>query len=147
MAEHATEHGHEHGGSDEHHHGRYHPHVVPLWLLVVVFAALLVLTFITVEVTRFEWGMWDLAVALLIAAVKSSLVVLYFMHLRWDSPFNSVVVVAAFLFLALFLWFAIIDTGQYAGSKQPTAEREGLAPMLTPAEPAEAAEDEGGAES
>ncbi|MEX0742273.1 MAG: cytochrome C oxidase subunit IV family protein [Phycisphaeraceae bacterium] len=124
MADHATT---EHSTSgEEHHHGRYHPHVVPLPMLAGVFAALLALTVITVAVTLVDLGGLNLPVALLIAAVKASLVALYFMHLRWDSPFNAVALIAAFLFLALFLWFAIVDTDQYAPQMMPITEREGL---------------------
>lgn len=124
MTEHAVEHGASEAGG--HHHGRYQPHVVPLWLLAAVFGALLVLTWITVAVAQVDMGALTLPIALLVAAVKASLVMLYFMHLRWDSPFNSVVLVVAFLFLAVFLWIAIIDSGAYAEHMERTVDREGL---------------------
>src|SRR5580698_10376385 len=48
-------------------------------------------------------------VALLIATIKASLVALFFMHLRWEKPVNSIIAVAGFLFLGIFLMFDLID--------------------------------------
>lgn len=94
---------------DHHHEG---PHVVPIWLLAAVLAILLILTVATVLVTLVDLGPANIFVALGIAVIKTALVVLYFMHLRWDSLFNSVVMLAALLFIAIFLAFAMIDTAQ-----------------------------------
>src|SRR3954452_5722994 len=77
-------------------HGGMHPHVVPPWLLLSVFGALLLLTFATVGVTYFVFGRTvNVWVALGIAVAKAALVALFFMHLRWDSPFNGLVCMAA----------------------------------------------------
>lgn len=89
------------------------PHVVPGWLLLAVFAALMLLTVVTVAVTWLDLGAWNLAAAMGIAAVKASLVALYFMHLRWDSPFYALLLVAALAFLALFLGFTLLDAVAY----------------------------------
>src|SRR5690349_18980948 len=77
-----------------------HVHVVPPKILLTVFAALLVLTFLTVAVTWVDFGRTaNVWIALTIAAIKSALVALYFMHLRWDSKFNSVILIAALFFV------------------------------------------------
>ena len=55
----------------------------------------MVLTVATVGVTYVDMGRFNLVVALGVAAVKASLVGLYFMHLRYDSPFNGFVLVVA----------------------------------------------------
>jgi cytochrome c oxidase subunit IV len=60
--------------------------------------ALLILTAITV-----------IAAALTIATIKASLVVLFFMHLRWDKPVNAIIAVAGFLFLGIFIMFCLLD--------------------------------------
>ena len=97
----------------DHHPGRV-GHIVPLWLLVAVGAALTVLTIVTVAVRGIDLGYnANLFVAMFIATIKGALVVLYFMHLRWDRPFNALVFIAALVFLALFLSFAMLDTGAY----------------------------------
>lgn len=85
-------------------------HVMPLWLLAAVWGALLVFTVITVAVTKFDFGGMNLWIAMAIATVKASLVALYFMHLRYDRPFNAVVLISALLFVTLFVGLALTDT-------------------------------------
>jgi cytochrome c oxidase subunit 4 len=103
----------------EHVHGRV-GHIVPLWILLAVGAALTVLTILTVSVTEFDLGYnGNLFVAMFIATVKGSLVVLYFMHLRWDRPFNALVFVSALAFMALFLALAMMDSDQYQDQLVP----------------------------
>ena len=89
-------------------------HVVPLWLLVVVFIALLIGTLLTVAVTQYDLGpRGNLALALSIAFVKASLVVLYFMHLRWDRPVNAIVFICALFFVAIFCAATLFDSAYY----------------------------------
>jgi cytochrome c oxidase subunit 4 len=97
--------------ADEHHGGV--GHVVPFKILFAVFAALTCLTLITVAASYVDFGEFNLIVALAIAVIKASLVVLFFMHLRWDRPFNAIVFVGCLIFVAIFLGFALIDTTQY----------------------------------
>ena len=99
---------HAHGAA---HHGP--GHVVSLRLLVGILAVLLALTFVTVAVTWFDLGRMNLVIALGIAVIKASLVLLYFMHLRWDRPFNAVVLIGALLLVALFIGLALMDSFQY----------------------------------
>jgi cytochrome c oxidase subunit 4 len=101
---------------DEHaqHEAPHGPgHVVPLGLLFAVLAALLALTFATVAVTWLDLGRLNLGIALGIAVVKASLVLLYFMHLRWDRPFHAVVLVSSLLFVALFIGLSLLDSFEY----------------------------------
>jgi cytochrome c oxidase subunit 4 len=97
------------------HASEYHVgHIVPLRLLILVGLVLTVLTVITVSVTDFDFGYrTNLMVALSIATVKGSLVALYFMHLRWDRPFNAIIFVVSMVLLALFLGLAMLDTSEY----------------------------------
>ena len=96
-----------------------HAHISPMWQLVLIFAALLALTVLTVSVTRFDLGNLNIMVALLIAAVKGMLVVLYFMHLRYESSFNGLIFCTALLFVALMIGFILIDTKQYSPALEP----------------------------
>lgn len=100
-----------------------HPyyHVVPMKLLVGVFAALLVLTFVTVAVTHFNFGQYNIVVAMGVAVLKAALVALFFMHLRWDNPFNGIVLIAAIVFVTLFISIAMIDSTEYKPNYQPPA--------------------------
>jgi cytochrome c oxidase subunit 4 len=90
-----------------------HVHVVPPKLLLTVYAILLVLTVITVKVTDFEMGNFNVWVALLVALIKASVVALYFMHLRWDSPFNAIILIAALFFVTIFIGVAVLDSREY----------------------------------
>ena len=85
-------------------------HVVPLWLLAAVFGALLVLTGLTVAVAHVDLGNLNLYLALAIAAVKASLVVLFFMHLFWDRPFNAMIFIGCLLFVSLFIGITLTDS-------------------------------------
>ena len=117
-----------HDPADTQPHDAFHDtfgHVVPLRLLAGIFAGLVVLTFITVGVTYVDFGSnINLFVAIGIAVVKASLVGLYFMHLRWDSPFNSLVLVMSLAFVALIICFTLMDSFSYS---QNLKERPGPA--------------------
>ena len=84
-------------------------HVVPVWLLAAVFTGLLLLTGLTVAVAQVDLGNLNLYLALGIAAAKASLVVLFFMHLFWDRPFNSMVFIGCLLFVSLFIGITLTD--------------------------------------
>jgi len=88
-------------------------HVVPLRVLLGVFAALVVLTYLTVKVAQVDLGAWNLFGALVIASIKAALVALYFMHLRYDSAFYSFLFVTGLAFLVMFLGFTLIDAVAY----------------------------------
>ena len=88
-------------------------HVVPLAVLLSVFVALMILTVVTVSATWFDWGGWNLWIAMGIATVKAALVALFFMHLRYDHPFHGLIFVTALLFLGLFLSLTMLDTLEY----------------------------------
>ena len=96
--------------------GEAHPevgHVVPVKYLVGAGAALLFLTVVTVATHYVDMGEANLPVALAIAMVKATIVALIFMHLRWDRPFNLLVLVGSALFVMLMLAFAGMDVHQY----------------------------------
>jgi cytochrome c oxidase subunit IV len=88
-------------------------HAVPLPVLVAVFALLLLMTGLTVAATWLNLGSWNLIIAMGIATFKAALVVLYFMHLRYDNSFNAIVFIAAIVFMALFIGLTLLDTFQY----------------------------------
>lgn len=100
-------------------------HVVPLRLLVGVLALLLLLTVATVAVTLVDLGSMNIVAALAIAVVKAALVLLYFMHLRWDRPFHALVIISALAFVMLFVALALLDSAQYQADLIP-----GYAPQI-----------------
>ena len=103
----------------EHGHGHVHlGHVLPTKVLVGVFGSLLFLTVVTVLAAQVDFGSksLNLAIALLIATVKASLVVLYFMHIRYDRLFHGIMIVSGLLAAALFVGFTLVDRSQYEDS-------------------------------
>lgn len=92
----------------------YHAHVVSMPVLIGTFVALLVLTWATVAAWTIDLGpAFNIGLALFIALIKASLVGLYFMHLRYDSVFNSIILIAALLFVMIFIAISLIDTADY----------------------------------
>jgi len=99
---------------DDHdpHHGL--SHVATVKVLVATGGTLLVLTLVTVLATKVDFGAnINLAIAMAIAVLKATLVVLFFMHLRYDRLFHSVVFVGAILAASLFVGFTLMDSDQY----------------------------------
>ncbi|MGD2115160.1 MAG: cytochrome C oxidase subunit IV family protein [Acidobacteriota bacterium] len=76
---------------------------------ILVFAALMVLTALTVYVAYFDFGAWNSVVAMAIAAVKASMVVLIFMHVRHSSPLTKLVVVGALLWMVFMVSLTLGD--------------------------------------
>ncbi len=85
-------------------------HVVPLWLLAAVFGTLLLLTGATVAAAQIDLGNLNLYLALAIAGAKATLVILFFMHLFWDRPFNAMIFVGCLLFVSLFIGIVLTDS-------------------------------------
>ena len=84
-------------------------HVVPKKLYILVFAALIGLTGLTTGVAFINLGKWNAVAALAIAVCKASLVVLFFMHLRWSSNLLRIVVASSLLWLAILIGLTISD--------------------------------------
>ena len=97
-------------------------HVVDLRVLLGVFAALMVLTAITVAVSYFDFGALNLLVAMGVATVKATLVALYFMHLRYDSLLNAIFFVVGIAFLGLFMAITMLDSVEYQPGRQQWQE-------------------------
>jgi cytochrome c oxidase subunit 4 len=92
-------------------HGDHH--VLPLWLLIGTWVVLMILTVLTVTASQYDLGAFDLPVAMGIATVKATLVLMIFMHLGFDKPFHSLLIFSSFLFVFLFISFLLMDRGQY----------------------------------
>lgn len=89
------------------HHHNDNPHELdhdplPAKVYVGVLASLGLLTFITVWIAQFDFGVWTVPIAMLIATTKASLVIMYFMNLKQDGGMNAVAFFAGFFFLVIF---------------------------------------------
>lgn len=75
----------------------------------VVWILLLCFTVTTVWVAYHNFGIFNIVVAMGIASVKAALVILYFMHLKYDNRTNQVVFISAFFFLFIFIALTLSD--------------------------------------
>lgn len=107
--------GHNSHGHDSHGHGHdgEFSHPMPIWMLLSVFVALLVLTVLTVYQSTFSLGNIEVWMSLAIATVKAGLVIAFFMHLLWDKPLNAIIILSSLVFVALFLGFTMMDAQGY----------------------------------
>ena len=109
-----------HGTAHASAHASGHPlvgHLVPISTLLATASILLVLTIITVVVRYIDIGEFNIWVAIGIAVIKAALVATFFMHLRWDRPFNVLVFVGCCVFVILMMAFCVLDTGQYRSTQ------------------------------
>jgi len=87
-----------------------HPHEpVPYRTFILIWGALLVLTVITVAVSRVHLGALNVWVALSVASVKSSLVIFFFMHLRQESKLFKIGLLTMLVILAIFIGMTFLD--------------------------------------
>jgi len=101
-----------HHADHDDHHGI--SHVASVKVLLGTGGALMFLTIVTVLATKVDFGSGpNLAIAMLIALIKATLVVLFFMHLKYDKIFHTVIFMSAVLAAALFVGFTMMDSGQY----------------------------------
>jgi cytochrome c oxidase subunit 4 len=105
------------------HDGQVHPHIVSPGLLLGVYGILVLATIATVAVTLKDFGPFNIWLALGIAVFKAALVILYFMHLRWDSLFNGIILISALAFVMVFIGVALMDTSEYKMNNQPPGTR------------------------
>lgn len=96
-------------------------HSVPLRIYYLVFATLLLLTLITVEVAFWNFGILSFHIALGIATTKALLVILYFMHVRYSSGLTGLFVGAGFIFFGIMLSFILLDLLSRTWQLQPDA--------------------------
>jgi len=100
--------------ADDHHDDHGLSHVASVKVLTATGGTLLMLTIVTVLATKVDFGAnINLAIAMAIAVVKATLVILFFMHLKYDRLFHSVVFTGAILAASLFVGFTLMDSNQY----------------------------------
>ena len=134
MSQPATDH-------DSHDHDHGLGHVASKKVLFGTWGTLMVLTVVTVAASKVHFGTAEinLVVAMVIAIVKATLVCLFFMHLKYDKLFHTVVFVSAILLATLFVTFALMDSNQYQTDvywqqpdHQPTSDVDKAFPSMNP---------------
>ena len=84
-------------------------HIVPPKVYVGIFLSLMVLTAATVAAAYVNLGPVNIVIALAIASVKATLVVLYFMHARYSPMRTQLVIICAVFWLAIMLALTLSD--------------------------------------
>jgi len=104
----------DHSTHGSHSHGFSHP--MPVWQLLAVFFALIILTIVTVFQSTLDLGNSELIISMIVATIKATLVILFFMHMIHDKPLNAIIFLSSFIFVALFLGFTLMDSSAYRDS-------------------------------
>ena len=84
-------------------------HISPKPTYYAIFGALMVLTTITVLVAFINLGALNFPVALAIAILKATLVVLFFMHVKYSSQLTKLICGTAFFFLVILFALTLSD--------------------------------------
>ena len=84
-------------------------HIVPVKVYVGVFLTLLVMTAITTLVSGIDLGPWNTVVALGIAVFKATLVVLFFMHVKYSPRLTAIVIAGGIFWLLILLVLTLSD--------------------------------------
>jgi cytochrome c oxidase subunit 4 len=86
-----------------------HAPITPASTYVNIFVALLVLTGLTYVVATYDFGLLNTPIALAVAILKASLVVIYFMGVRYNTPLTKVMVVSGFFWLIIMFGLTLND--------------------------------------
>jgi len=84
-------------------------HIVPYKTYLIVLLTLIVLTFISIAVTSIELGTLTVTTALLLATIKTALVLYYFMHLKFDQKIYLIMVLGVIAIFVLVIIITFID--------------------------------------
>lgn len=98
---HHDQHGHSQGG--------VHAHISSTGMYVTIFFVLMICTILTYAVSTIDLGAFNFVVAIGIALFKASLVILYFMHVKWSQILTKLAVVVAVIFLLILLLLTATD--------------------------------------
>jgi len=84
-------------------------HIMSYTTLGVVLASLFVLTGVTVGVSYFDMGFFNVPIALMIASTKATVVLLFFMHLRYEGKLIAISFTSTVIVLCILIGFTFWD--------------------------------------
>ena len=84
-------------------------HILPTRVYYTIFAVLMLFTGLTVAIAFFDLGPINIVAALVIAVTKATLVVLFFMHVRYSTRLTWAVVVGGLFWLGILLALTMSD--------------------------------------
>jgi cytochrome c oxidase subunit 4 len=94
-------------------------HISPKSTYYTIFGSLMVLTAITVVAAFINLGALNFPVAISIAILKATLVILFFMHVKYSSRLTKLVCGGAFFFLLILFGLTMTDYGSRAWHSSP----------------------------
>ena len=84
-------------------------HIIPFKTYLNVILALTALTIVTVLVSLVDFGVFNLIISMGIATLKATLVLMYFMHLKYDDKSYLVIFLVGVFFIAIIFLFSSFD--------------------------------------
>lgn len=84
-------------------------HIIPFRIYVYVWVALLLLLAATIAVATYHFTSFSVVINLLISTAKAALVLLFFMHLRYEGTFLKVMLSVALVALTLIIILTFSD--------------------------------------
>jgi len=84
-------------------------HILPTRIYYTIFGVLMLCTYLTVQISYFDLGAMNVVAALTIAALKATLVVLFFMHVKYSTRLTWAVVLGSVFWLGILLALTLGD--------------------------------------
>ena len=84
-------------------------HILPKRLYYTVFGLLMLCTYLTVQAAFIDLGVLNTVVALAIAVFKATIVVLFFMHVKYSTRLTWAVVIGSVFWLGILLALTFSD--------------------------------------
>ncbi len=84
-------------------------HIIPYRTFLLVLLALLSFTFISIGVTSYDLGPLTVVTALLLATFKTILILIYFMHLKFDVRMFGILVAAVLALIGVVIFIRFLD--------------------------------------
>ena len=107
----------------------YHDHIVPPSTYLAIILTLLFLTGLTVGAAFVNLGRFNIVVALAIAVLKATFVVLFFMHAKYSPKRTKLVIIAGIFWLIILLFMTLSDYASrvdYRGVRFPMSQNTSL---------------------
>ncbi len=84
-------------------------HIVKDRTFISVWVALLILTGVTIEAAHLQMGEWSMLANILIASTKASLVLWFFMHLKYERKLFKVLILVPILTITIIIGLTFFD--------------------------------------
>jgi cytochrome c oxidase subunit 4 len=84
-------------------------HILPKRVYYTIFAILMFCTYLTVQIAYLDLGAMNIVAALAIAVFKATLVILFFMHVKYSPKLTWAVVIGSIFWLGILLTLTMTD--------------------------------------